>query len=214
MTTNSKLRSFLYSTITLILFVSLFTSCGSKNDTQHPHKNSKLLQKSAKLAGDRTGSGGDALVCLNDEGEIESVELWDYVEGKALENLNVDLGPDTLTTIEKFDLYLTRLAQYDNELSESIKYFRRYAEYIAKSESSPDGFISFIQANNTFRLKDIKDATMVIELHGKKNCEIWQIARQIKNPSPVTSMIQIDPRLTQKMSKDHLVGLIMHEFMV
>jgi len=205
--------------LSLVLILGTLTSCGDKKITQIIQgKNEKTSKSPTTLQGDRTGSGGDALVCLDEKtGEIQSVELWDYVEGKVLDNLNVDLGSPKLSALEKFDLYLKRLEQYDNGLASNFKALRNYAENITKGESSPDGLISFIVADGSgsdYRLKDIKDANLVVELYGKNNCEIWQIARQEKVYGPGTSMIKFDPRLTKKMSADHLAGLIIHEFMI
>jgi len=201
--------------IFLILTLSLISSCGKKKVVEYV----QLKNNSNTLQGDRTGSGGDALVCFenNNIKEIKSVELWDYVEGKALDNLNINLGSDKLSVMEKYDLFIKRLSKYDNALALKLSAYRKYAEFISEGKFSPDGQISFIQVDGKdyqFRLKDIKDANLVIELYGKNNCEIWQIARQERKYGPLTSMIKIDPRLIKKMSADHLVGLIIHEFLI
>lgn len=198
---------------------------GSSSSTSEVSDQSKTsspeaTQQSQKAEGVRTGSGGDALVCKNKKtGEIESVELWDYVEAKVNDGLEVDLGAPTLSVKEKLKLFFDRLKEYDPKTAKvGYKAFDGYIDDFIQGHSSPDGVVSFLnfsQGGEAFELEDVTDANRAIKLYGKNNnCEIVQVARQEKEYTPMLAKLTFDPRYTKKMDNDNLAGLLIHEFLI
>lgn len=137
--------------------------------------------------GGHDGGGGQGLVCYNDKGEIESVELLDFYEGEILEGLSIpeyqgshlDILRDV---IKKFPSLSWDYFQH--ELEQTYKSFRFL----------PSGV----------RLRKIDDGNIFYQV--PSNCQIEQIANfQGKN------RIFIVSDFWEKLSSTHRAGLILHE---
>jgi hypothetical protein len=54
-----------------------------------------MLAKSALAGGSSAGNGGNTIVCLDGNGQIQSVELLDFYEARVKRSVNPALGEPT-----------------------------------------------------------------------------------------------------------------------
>lgn len=141
---------------------------------------------SASTLGGHDGGGGQGLVCYNNQGEIESVELLDFYEGKILDGLFVDEFEGSAIEIarERFNKFF---------FEES---YLHLLEYI---------YTSFHFLPSGVRLNHIDDGNII---YTPERCRIEQIAN-----FQGLSRVFIVKDFWVKMNPTHQAGLIMHEFL-
>lgn len=167
--------------------------------------------------GDRTGSGGDGLVCFNSKGEIETVKVWDYVEAEAEHGLQINLGEASLSYQEKMNLVVERIMSHEREV-ESGKFddlfsFNSLFNVIGQGANSNE-FVKLVELENNdaqFVLREISDDNSRIALAEGSNCKIAQLAMQEDMKRDGRSFIKIHKKLWDKMDNDHKAGLLLHE---
>jgi hypothetical protein len=148
----------------------------------------------AIASGRTVGNGGDVLVCRNQDG-TDSYELLDFYEGRALRNIQVDLGPAELTLPEKIEIALKRLERVSERRAKT--YRTQAATFFQESLFLTDA-----------GLIDVPDSDHFIIPH---NCHLQQIANQSEPLYPEDKRYIIDQSLWNQLDKNNQVGLILHE---
>lgn len=169
------------------------------------------------LFGDRTGSGGDGLVCFKEDGSIDSVEVWDYVEAEVEHGHTIDLGPDNLSYFEKMELVVNRVLSNEKEINTGkFKYLRQYLKLFRTLGTSPTSneFVKIVHLKGkkaNFQFKEIDDAKSMIVLAKGGDCRIVQLAVQEELKSFNRAFIKIQKELWDTMDNNHRAGILLHE---
>lgn len=161
----------------------------------------------AAIAGEK-GNGGDAVVCRDAEGEIKSVELLDYYEGRVLRKLPVMEFPEM--TDEEFFLMFEDLIYLDEHLfqyfqKESLQLMNAIRNYLQTGDGK-DPSILFTDD----RLRDVPDSG---ELIIKDGCKVEQLAIWLKPQFYDDPAFIIQANLLKHMSQKDLRGLVLHEIL-
>lgn len=149
------------------------------------------------FAGHDRGNGGDGVVCRDEGGNITSVELLDFYEVRNLMGKTIDLGPTSLSAIEKATLAVTRLPNFEHKRKDL--YLRRIQTFLDPNETS------FVPHAN---LADIPDSLHIIFPRG---CAVEQVAIQNTRDFPEQSYYIVNNDLWEKMDANSQAGLILHE---
>lgn len=142
-------------------------------------------------------NGGDAVVCPDGKGGIQSVELLDVYENRVLRPSYVPaMGANNLSAFEKVEHILQRLSTIDPV---------RAKNYL---DALNDFFNSTIFLPNV-QLADVQDSAHLVL---PKNCELQQLAIQLSNVSlPEGMRIIVNEDLWNLMDVDNQAALILHE---
>lgn len=142
-------------------------------------------------------NGGDAIVCPDALGGIQSVELLDVYETRTLRPHYVpEMGPNNLTALEKVEYVLKRLAIIDPVRAE--KYLTALQDFISTTIFLPN-----------VQLADVPDSAHIVL---PKKCELQQIAIQLSNISlPEGTRIIVSEDLWNYLDSDNQAALILHE---
>ncbi len=148
------------------------------------------------------GNGGSAVVCYGPQGNVTSVELYDYWESKLILNTSseADFGSSQLSVEEKIRLFSERLALVDPDRS------KRYLDV---------GLSILNQMNEILRddlgTTPINDDDSTINPNG--NCRKELFAVQLKNPgtNDTRFMVRRDLYESPLVSNDVRAGIILHE---
>jgi hypothetical protein len=138
--------------------------------------------------GGHDGGGGNGVVCYNPKGEIESVELLDFFEGRILDGYSIPDYPGNYKEI------------YNEALKKSAS--KNILAVISSGLRFEAGF-KFLPKN--IRLNPVNDSS---EIFIPANCKIEQMAN-----FQGTSRIFIVSDFWDRLSETGKAGLIMHEFM-
>jgi len=148
-------------------------------------------------------NGGNAVVCYSDEsrGELRSVELFDYWEGRNFrEEKILNLGAPNLSVAEKIDIFLTRVEAHDRV--RAVQY-RNYAKVLVNftSEFLVDRLPS----------EPIDDDTPLGLPEAP--CFKEQFAIQIRDPQPGERRFLISRSLYENplTTNDQRAGILIHE---
>ncbi len=172
--------------------------------------------------GVRTGSGGDGVACYDDQGKLENVYLWDFIEAEYRNGYTLDLGSEDLTVKEKFNLVLERIFKKIKGTNLEKKWREDAEAYLGflegkKVEYLNSKMVSFINkgitSNPKVNLKDLKDLRPDIDFSDKK-CKMVQLAKQEKEFVVGSPLLFIDDYYYSRMSNDHKAGLLIHEFIL
>ncbi len=141
------------------------------------------------------GNGGDGIFCsVNGK---KSVQFFDLYEAEKLYGRKLDLGSSQLTTKEKLELALKRLARIDQARAQVLKKLAQ----------------DFWQ--NTFftddDLADLPDAGLGSFPAG---CQIKQVAIQKTPIFPGAKLYTIDRKLWNLMNSDSQAALVLHEIVL
>ncbi|MBK7890572.1 MAG: hypothetical protein IPJ84_06930 [Bdellovibrionales bacterium] len=149
----------------------------------------------AQATGRTVGNGGDVVVCENQAGVIESIELLDFYEGRILKGIKTDFGSQARTVDEKVATALARLERVSPARAQL--YRERALQFFADTLFLEDG-----------HLADIRDAGDIVIPNG---CRIAQIANQSAPLYPDDKRYVIDRSLWTALDDDSRAGLILHE---
>lgn len=157
----------------------------------------KTLNDKQMMGGKEIGNGGDGLICHDQAGNIQSVELFDYWQASQNTELpDYDLGPKNLPFEKKIELVLNRIERVNPTRA---KLYRRWFKEFFKPEN-------FKWAGNLMDIPDTGAATW------PGNCEIVQLAVQQKPELPGEKRYMIRKDLWDNhLDNDHKAGLILHE---
>ncbi len=157
---------------------------------------SLLLLVNIAFAGNERGNGGDVVVCRNDNGEISSVELLDYYEGRILRG-HV-LIPGNNSSIDELSALLVSMIK---------QHSRSLAAYLKEGIENFNNNSSFLEDTV---LPDISDSEHLIVPNG---CSVEQIAVQIHDDYkfPGDNKYLIDKKLWDAVTDFNKFGLILHE---
>lgn len=156
---------------------------------------SAFVSLHAQATGRTVGNGGDVVVCENQAGVIQSIELLDFYEGRILKGIKTDFGPQARTVEEKVAAALTRLERVSPARAKLYK--ERALQFFADTLFLEDG-----------HLADIRDAGDIVIPNG---CRIAQIANQSTPLYPDDKRYVIDSSLWTALDTDSQAGLILHE---
>jgi len=141
---------------------------------------------------DQVGNGGKAVLCKDDHGDMTSIQMLDFFESQRLYELFPEFPSGTPE--EKALGAVNRLVAVDKERME------KYRREIQQFESN---------RYLTGTLSETSDAESIIT--PPPNCEIVQVAVQIKPSFPGDRTYYIDDTLWSKLDEDNKAGLILHE---
>ncbi len=165
-----------------------------------------LVSTLVAQAGEK-GNGGDAVVCRDKNGEIISVELLDYYEGRVMRKLSSLEYPELSD-----DEFLDRIGGKLQLLEESLDYYNlREAKELLQAVRD---HIQSGQNNNPEilftddKLTDIPDSN---ELIIKNGCGIEQLAIWKNKEFPEDPLFIIQSELVKKLSPKDIRGLVLHE---
>ncbi len=154
-----------------------------------------LCAGSAQGASDRVGNGGDAIVCRNSGGLIQSAELLDFYERRVLLQQPIDLGDSSLTFDEKIEIMLQRLA--------TISPYR--ANHYRTQVENFNSEASFLPG---VTLKQIEDEEPTVFPVG---CDIEQLAIQKAPIFPGEKRYIVSKDIWDHLDETSKAGLIIHE---
>jgi hypothetical protein len=172
---------------------------------------------STESAGDRTGSGGDGLVCFNEDGSINHVKSWDYVEAEIEHGHQINLGEDYLSVREKMELVIDRIEKHENIMrSNKFIWLRKYFDYFKDFDTNQDDnkmikLVSLESTDGKFTLRDIRDDNSRLAIDGDSPCKMVQLAMQEDIKREDRPFIKIHKELWDLMDNDHKAGLLLHE---
>jgi len=145
--------------------------------------------------GSREGHGGDAVVCLNAQGAIESAELFDYYEARLGRDLTIDLSGDSF--VSKIQSAIDRLRVLDPEYASRLfGHFKRFLR--------PGSVVFKARAD----IPEIDDATTLVSPSGA--CAKIQLAVQ-RAESGDAPLLEIDREIWSAIGIDGRGGLFLHE---
>ncbi|MGK5087278.1 hypothetical protein WDW86_06945 [Bdellovibrionota bacterium FG-2] len=149
-------------------------------------------------AGTEVGNGGDGLVCFDEHGNISSVELLDFYEGRAYRGINREMGSSRLSFAQKVQYVLDRLRRVDP----------------ARAEKLGAGIVSFLGVESRFlagvNLVDIPDSGHLFFPNG---CRVVQVAIQHEPDIQGDARYVINKDLWDKMDDENRIGLALHELL-
>ena|SRR3989338_10321669 len=157
-----------------------------------------LYQPGSIFAGGHAGNGGFVYVCRNDAGEITSIELTDFREGRR-RDFNYDLEAPDLSVNEKIEIALRRLSKLDPERAQ------RYREDIASFEANT----SFVSEEELLddNIRPAQHATKPVgctpELLVKRNI--------VKFPEDKKYLVNNDLWTHPLFNNDNEAGIKLHE---
>jgi hypothetical protein len=145
--------------------------------------------------GRTVGNGGDVIVCETQAGQLQSIELLDFYEGRVLKGIQTELGEIGLTIEQKIAFALERMKRVSPVRAE--RYAKDAASFFDETLFLDDAI-----------LEDIPDTgNMVIP----RNCRVAQIANQSTPLYPDDKRYVIDRRLWNALDNTGRAGLILHE---
>ena len=154
-----------------------------------------VLAQSAR-AEREVGNGGTGVVCFDANGQISSVEVYDYFEARTLRHAVIDLGDSSLSYIEQAGVALQRLAQYSplrtNRYIGEVASFEQNANFLPPGISLP-----LIPDTGAIQLPD--------------GCRLEQIVRQDEPRFPDDKRFVVDRDLWDQMDEQNKAGLVLHE---
>ncbi len=162
-----------------------------------------LLLSLSVSAQDKAGNGGAAVVCYQDGTQtIESIELFDYWEGKKVFNTTVaaDLGSENLSVLQKIRLFAKRIEAVDPA---------RAKRYLTVALSIYSRLDEILQPNLGSIPIDDDDTAFEPSLPCKKEL----FAMQILNPGAGEGRFAIRKELYESplTSNTTRAGIILHE---
>jgi hypothetical protein len=210
----------------------------SKNKKLQTLSSVLLSSKMSSLAkgGDRTGSGGQGIVCRDPVTKrFTKAYLRDYAEAKIKnKNLKIDLGGPSKSVKQKVILLMKRVKQFDVELYNTMAYLifnmstdeeftldeqserSEFLESLERFDNTPADVVSFISDYNetiNVELEPIDDATSVTNF-SKSNCGYKQFASQSSTYLPGEPLIAMDKKVVSLFSRDDYAGAIFHELLI
>lgn len=145
--------------------------------------------------GSEAGNGGSSIVCQDSRGQITSVELLDFYEGRTQRGIKVDMGPATDSVETKLALVVQRLETLEPVLASTM------AEYIQQ-------FPELSHFYSGVRLVEIPDSQNLFIPVG---CQQEQIAIWRQPSVPEDKLFNINQDLWDRLDNDNKAGLILHE---
>jgi len=154
-----------------------------------------LIAFQQAMAGHEVGNGGIVVACRDNQGQIQSVELFDYYEARELRGIHIDLGSPGFNVERKTKIALDRLARFSplraQTYAEQIKSFPTEARFLKGAEIPP--------------LSDAGDVFL------PRGCQIEQIVIQKEPRFPGDPRYLVNQDLWDKMDSANLAGLLLHE---
>jgi hypothetical protein len=150
------------------------------------------------FAGEK-GNGGDVVFCDNPTPQQKAIELLDYYEGVVLAeegDPKIDLGEESLSYQEKFEILVSRIAKYSPARA---NLYRKWAvEFFNEAELV------------TEELPQIPDSLHVFLPSG---CQLRQIVIQQSEPGPGEFRYKVSQQLWDMLDNEGRAGLLLHEFL-
>ncbi len=150
------------------------------------------------------GNGGDAIVCRNSQGKIESSELLDYYEGREFRKVSHHFH-ENLSDLEYFDKLGKQLTQFDERFKDLGKEAHSFVEAIEKfkrENTKRTGVYIFTD----HPLADINDS---LHLTFPRNCKVEQLA--IRTYTNYVEGFIFNSEILRSLKPDDLRGIILHE---
>lgn len=147
------------------------------------------------LAGNDKGSGGDGIVCFDEQGGISSVKLLDFYGDNNNPFLRPYFGETPLRVLDKVNYALIRLLDVGD--TRANNYLSWASTFINESE--------FVD-----ELPEIYDYG-IHTVHLPENCRIEQLAIQRVPVTVGQPRYQISRKLWNHLDDDNRAGLIVHE---
>lgn len=148
--------------------------------------------------GSYVGNGGQAVFCRDNHDLVSSIVLLDVYEGQVTQNFQIDLGPDTLTYMEKVNYALSKLnllnMETANVLRNLVTEFQNEAAFMHN--------VSLPIIDDTFRHPPLQN-----------NCEIRQLVVQYKDSYPWESRYIVDGDLFDLMDANNQAATVLHEIL-
>ncbi len=143
------------------------------------------------------GMGGDAVVCFNQDQQIETVTLLDYFQATR-QSQTIDLGSPDLNYKEKVNYVLKRLEKINPTRAHLYKLWWKTFE------------------KNTLRLKgyQLPDTKEPYGIKLPNNCKLKPVASQGMVLFPGERYYTFDQDLIDKMDSDNHAGLILHSLIL
>ena len=150
------------------------------------------------------GNGGDAVVCYTDASRntIKSVQMFDYWEQQqVLPYGAIDLGAANLSVQDKITIATNRVAKFDPELAEKIKF---------QALNLANNIQNYLVT--AYQLPEIDDATPQV-VPTQPNCFIEQFGVQYKDLITGQRRFSIADKFYNfaGISNDERAGLLLHE---
>lgn len=147
-------------------------------------------------AGSTAGNGGHGVGCrVSPNGNIASVILHDFYEGRYRYHLIPSLGDRTLTVEQKANLALKRLSRLDPE--RAARYQSRLNHFWENANKWPNAHLVFVSDSNYVAIET--------------GCELVQVAIQKLPEFPQEKYFTIDETYWNLMDDDSKAGLLLHE---
>lgn len=149
------------------------------------------------MGGDKTGNGGDAIVCRDETKTIKSAELLDYYEGRVLRGIHAKVGIEGQSYQEMVEILLKRIAVKNP--SRANLYREWYQKFFSEAVLLP-----------AITLVDIPDSQHIAMPVG---CGVEQIAVQMEPRFPQDKRYTLSKDLWDSLSELGKAGLLIHELM-
>jgi hypothetical protein len=149
----------------------------------------------AWASGRTVGNGGDVIVCENQAGEMQSIELLDFYEGRVLKGIQTELGEASWSIERKIAYALERMKRVSPARAE--RYAKDAATFFEETLFLDDA-----------TLEDIPDTGNIVI---PRNCKVQQIANQSPPLYPEDKRYVIDRHLWNALDNNGRAGLILHE---
>ncbi|MNS91146.1 hypothetical protein D3C72_1252240 [compost metagenome] len=140
------------------------------------------------------GNGGDAVVCVGQDGR-KQVEILDYYEARVMRGIQVDLGAESLSVEDKIDLALARLSKISPIRARAYK---AEAQVFIESAKPITGSV----------FEDIPDSQ---HLTVPANCTLSQLVIQRHDAPADEPKYLYDADSWKLMSNTQKAGMILHE---
>ena len=148
----------------------------------------------AFINGHETGNGGDAVVCKSSNGEITSVEFYDYYEMTNYYHYQLNIEGSSYYEIVKNTIERIK--------NLSPKRYQLYLKWLEEFEKD----IHWLEEGDN--LVDIPDSNHEVY---PQNCELKQIVIQKKPSWPINKRYLIDTDLWNQLNDIHRALLVLHE---
>ena len=154
-----------------------------------------ILTSSSAFAGNEKGNGGDALICLNEDQTVRSIEFFDLFETREIYGKDIDLGATSLNIAEKIALLTNHLA-------------RRFPKLAAEFSEHARTFIDRSVFTDS-DLEDIPDAGNIIF---PRNCGLKQAIIRGQIAHAPGKMFLINSKIWANLDATSQLAAISHEF--
>lgn len=155
--------------------------------------------------GNDVGNGGNVVVCPHSTAEQSTVELLDFVEAKNLRGISINLGAPSLSTAEKINIALDRLALVSP--STASRYRQEAKNFLLGEVGDPTSSALFLPGIEMIQIPDSEHAFI------PAGCHAEQIVRQHEPQFPEDKLFLVSRNLWDRLDSTNRAGLILHELL-